>query len=405
MHPQSCRYNNNVPRVSFSCFALIACLIFVAGCGQSTDGTTGTAIPAPTKQHTPTAASGKSVLLQQIHMFNGSAGWAITYDPLNNARILHTTAGVTNWRDVTPVIGGQNSIIGKADFFDSMVAWATVSNPSNLFVYRTHNGGQTWEKFQLPDHGIGAGSIFFLNLQVGWILVGKGAAAGSEAVDVLYTGDGGMIWKIVSVTSYTNNSTTALPFGGDKSGISFVSTTTGWATGFTNADHFAWLYVTHDGGATWQHQAIPLPADAFQVSTLPPIFFNATSGLLPVIIPGPTSQTIDIEVTHDAGASWSATSPVPIAAIPGTINFVDMVHGWVAGNAHDVESNNYINSTVYSTSDGGEHWAHHIVKFGADITMLDFASPAQGWTIDELHFLYQTTDGGQTWTRVTPAVV
>ena len=89
---------------------------------------------------------------------------------------------------------------------------------------------------------------------------------------------------------------------GDKSGLSFVNETTGWATGFTAADNFAWLYITHDGGVTWQHQAIPLPANASQVSTIPPVFF--------------------------------------------------------------------------------------------------FVSQTQGWAIDSAQVLYQTTDGGQTWTKV-----
>ncbi|GAC1519176.1 MAG: hypothetical protein NVS3B14_21410 [Ktedonobacteraceae bacterium] len=338
-------------------------------------------------------------------MFNASAGWAITYNPSNKSRVLRTTAGVTHWRDVTPATGSQNSVIGGTDFFDPLTAWVAVAVPPNLFVYRTHDGGQTWQKARLPDQGIETGQIFILNAQTGWILVGKGAAAGSEAVDVLHTSDGGATWKIISVSNYsTGNNPTAIPFGGDKSGLSFVSATTGWITGFTPADNFAWLYATHDGGATWQHQAIPLPASAFQVSTMPPVFFNATDGILPVIIPGLEGQSITIEVTHDAGASWSATGPVPTSATAGTIDFVDALHGWVVSNTFDVKSNQYINSTVYSTDDGGEHWTHHNVKLSADITLIDFASPAQGWAIDSRQFLYQTTDGGQTWTKVTPIV-
>ena len=405
MHPGSHRYNNIITHVPCACFALIACLFFLASCGQPAGETAGTATPAPTRLSTPTGVAGKSVLLQEIHMFNASTGWAITYDPSNHSRIVHTTAGVTHWRDVTPATGSQNSIIGGTDFFDPMTAWVAVAATPNLFVYRTHDGGQTWKKAQLPDQSIGVGQIFFLNAQAGWILVGKGAAAGSEAVDVLHTSDGGATWKIISASDYnTANNPTAIPFGGDKSGLSFVSTTTGWITGFTAADNFAWLYVTHDGGVTWQHQAIPLPANASQVSTFPPVFFNATSGLLPAIIPSLAGQTVNIYVTHDGGASWNTTSPVPTSATAGTLDFIDAMHGWIVSNTFDVRSNQYINSMVYSTSDGGEHWTHHTVKLSADITMIDFASPTQGWAIDSLQFLYQTTDSGQTWTKVTPIV-
>ncbi len=36
----------------------------------------------------------------------------------------------------------------------------------------------------------------------------------------------------------------------------------------------------------------------------------------------------------------------------------------------------------------------------ADITMIDFVSQTRGWAIDSAQVLYQTTDGGQTWTKV-----
>ena len=338
-------------------------------------------------------------------MFNASTGWSLTYDPSNKNRVLRTTAGVTYWQDVTPAIDTQYPIIDGTDFLDPLTAWMAVDIAPHLFVYRTHDGGQTWQKAQLPGQGVGPGQLFFLNAQVGWILLGEGAAAGSEAVDVLHTSDGGATWKIISVSDYnTVNNPTALPFGGDKSGLSFVNETTGWATGFTAADNFAWLYVTHDGGATWRHQAIPLPANAVQISTFPPVFFSATDGLLPVIIPSLAGQTIDIYITRDAGASWSATGPVPASATAGTMDFVDAMHGWIASNTDDVSSNQYITSTVYSTSDGGEHWTAHRVKLGADMSTIDFASPTQGWAIDGLYSLYQTTDGGQTWTKVMPGV-
>ena len=346
-----------------------------------------------------TPATGKHAgPITYIHMFDANTGWAVTY---NTNRILHTTAGVTHWQDVTPPVDSQNSIIGGTDFFNRSTAWVTVIDGIRLFVYRTHDGGQSWQKAQPPDQSFGNFQIFFLNAQVGWIMVGKGAATGSEAVDVLHTSDGGVTWKVISVSNYnTANNPKGLPFGGDKSGLSFVNETTGWATGFTAADNFAWLYITHDGGVTWQHQSIPLPASASQVSTIPPVFFNATSGLLPVIIPSLAGQTINIYVTHDGGASWSATGPVPTSATAGTIDFVDALHGWIVSNTFDVKSNQYINSTVYRTGDGGHHWTRYTVRLNADITMIDFVSQTRGWAIDSAQVLYQTTDGGQTWTKI-----
>ncbi len=382
---------------------LISSLIFLASCGQQMPGTASNTIPAQatsTAFTKRTAVPGKPVALQAIHMFDARMGWAVAD---NTNRILHTTAGVTRWQDVSPPFDTSTPILAGTDFFNPWTAWVAVTEGTRLFVYHTRDGGQTWKKTQLPDQCIGNCQIDFITTQVGWMLVGKGAAAGSEAVDVLHTSDGGATWKVISVSSYnTLNNPTALPFGGDKSGISFVNATTGWVTGYSPVSQFAWLYITHDGGVIWQHQSIPLPADAFGVSILPPVFFNATDGILPVDLSGTQSDVFNIYVTHNGGASWSSTTPVSTPAIAGLIDFIDAAHGWLAGNTYAVASNQYDNSTVYRTSDGGQHWMQYIVKLNAAIAMIDFVSQAEGWAIDSTQALYQTIDGGQTWTKVTP---
>ncbi|HLZ60791.1 MAG TPA: hypothetical protein VKR06_27910 [Ktedonosporobacter sp.] len=400
MRPHTHSYNNHIPRVLYPWLALIACLFLLASCaiGQ----TTGKATPAPTRLSTPAKATGKAVSLQQIHMFNASTGWAITTDdPANGSfLILRTTTGATHWQDVTPPTSNQHPYFGGANFYDAMTAWVLMSP----IVYRTSDGGKTWQHTQLPDMGnqAGHGQLFFLNAHIGWIMAETGAATGNVAVDILHTSDGGATWKIISVTSYNTASPPVLPFAGDKSGLTFVNETTGWATGFTNRDNFAWLYITHDGGATWQHQDLPLPAQAYQVTTLPPTFFSATDALLPAIIPGQNGETVNIYATHDGGASWRPTNPIHTGW--GLIAIADAQDVWIINNADDPNSNQYAYSTLYTTNDGGGHWVQHTIKFSANATMIDFASPTDGWVIDEAQSLYQTSDGGQTWTKVIPTL-
>ncbi len=382
-----------------SSLLIILLALLLTSCGIGTP--TGAATPIPTRLSSATRVMGKVVHLQQVHMFNGSTGWAMTTsDPVNGkSSILHTTTGVAHWQEVTPAIGNHSSLIAGSDFFDALTAWVAVGGIP-MSVYRTHDGGQSWQQAQLPDQGSGDGKFFFLNAQVGWLMLGKGAATGNVGVDILRTSDGGASWKLISVTGYNTASPPALPFEGTKSGISFVSETTGWATSFTNRENFAWFYVTHDGGATWQHQGIPLPAQAIQVMTMPPSFFSATDGLLPAIIPSLAGETVTIYVTHDGGVSWHPTSPVHTGW--GLIALADTLHAWIVNESDDVKSNHYIHSTIYSTRDGGWHWTQHIVKFSANTTMIDFASPLQGWAIDSSDSLYQTTDGGQKWTKMIP---
>jgi photosystem II stability/assembly factor-like uncharacterized protein len=335
-------------------------------------------------------------------MFNANTGWSVTYDPLNHNHILHTTAGVTHWQDVTPAPGSQRAFMDATDFMDPMTTWVTVATGTHQFLYHTHDGGQSWQKAQLPDKEYDPIQIFFLNTQVGWIMFLNAATTGSMAVDLLHTSDGGASWKLISGCNFmTANNPTAIPCEGDKGGLSFLNEKVGWLTGFTN-ENLVLLYKTTDGGMTWHHQSLPLPVSAytFQISTMPPVFFNATSGFLPAIIPSTTGQITIIYVTHDGGATWHATTP--IATSVTALDFVDAMHGWIVTNTFDANTNQYNSTTIYQTNDGEEHWTQRNIKLGADITSIDFVSPIQGWAIDSLHSLYQTTDSGQTWTKVTP---
>ncbi len=101
---------------------------------------------------------------------------------------------------------------------------------------------------------------------------------------------------------------------------------------------------------------------------------------------------MDIYVTHDGGTTWKSTMPLPAAF--GTIDFVDMQHGWVTDGM-----------VLYSTSDGGQHWTK--LSPGANfeqVTDLSFVSSTTGWAIggqsNTSSFLLKTTDGGKTWTPI-----
>lgn len=375
-------------RLSLLCLPLLVALVVLASCGQPSF--------RPTQVSTPTGVTQKAVPFERLQMLTATTGWAITSDPSLAHRILHTQAGVKAWQDVTPRTAGQLSTLSATVFFDPVTAWLSAGST----LYRTHDAGSHWEQSQVPDQGT-VTHLFFLTQQLGWLLVEKAAFTGNMTVDLLRTTDGGASWKIISVSNTPPESNpTALPFQGTKSGPTFVNPTTGWVTGFTNTPNVPLLYITHDNGASWQHQEIALPNGAFQVTTIPPTFFNDKDGALPVIIPGASSQTVNLYITHDAGAHWNPTTAVPSPSFADNISMVDPMHSFIASNTFATNSNQYLQSTVSRTSDGGLHWTSSDVKLKADIVMINFVSPTLGWAIDSLHTLYQTTDSGRSWLKV-----
>ncbi len=333
-------------------------MILLSGCSQGTATTPGgptvttTTTTEPTATNTITTAptatntitTEPTIPLISIRMLNTNNGWALT-----RQSILLTTDGGLHWRDVSPanlsgIVGNQG--VRDGAFFDASTAWVSLdTNDGAVQILRTSDDGQHWET-TLLGNGI-PDRAHFVNAQDGWIEIDRGAAMGSEEVDIYQTTNGGQTWNMVSGTGHTGNSAAgSLPFSGDKTGISFKDTTTGWATGYSAATNFTWLYVTHDGGKTWQHQDLPLPQGISNVgTTTPPVFFGNT-GFLPVT----GSQRDEVlYVTHDGGITWKSTTPLPInmgsfSETNGVYVF-DVNHTWVSDG-----------NTFYSTLDGGQHW-------------------------------------------------
>ena len=162
------------------------------------------------------------------------------------------------------------------------------------------------------------------------------------------------------------------------------------------ANDLSWLYVSHDGGATWYQQSLPLPSrvPSAQLTLGSPTFFSGTDGVLPVIFSDPVTGrglATDIYATQDGGKTWMSTTPLPLASV--ATDFADRQHGWVTDGA-----------TLYRTSDGGLQWIK--LAPGASfkqVTLLDFVSSTLGWAVSEQgqnSLLLKTTNGGETWTPI-----
>jgi photosystem II stability/assembly factor-like uncharacterized protein len=367
---------------------LVGSLLFVFDLARrSNEGATGNT------SH-PSKLAGGSGSLISIHMIDLTTGWV-----LGEHVVLHTTDGGVQWKNVTPphTVLTRESI---ADFLTASLAWVTIPQTGTTTrVFWTADGGQTWQQSTVQATFLK--QITFIDSQHGWILAGWGATGGAaEAVGVFRTSDGGKTWSNVSNALPASTDIPPpghLPYGGRKSGIHFLNTSTGWITGTAVVNDLFWLFVSHDGGATWNQQLLSLPpgVPSAQLSFNSPTFFSDTDGVLPIIfsdlITGRGIAT-DIYVTHNGGATWKSTMPLPTAF--GTIDFVDMQHGWVTDGL-----------ALYTTSDGGQHWAK--LSPGANfkqVTGLSFVSSTTGWAIggqsNTSSILLKTTDGGTTWTSL-----
>lgn len=112
----------------------------------------------------------------------------------------------------------------------------------------------------------------------------------------------------------------------------------------------------------------------------------------------------EIVRTNDGGVTWYNLTPIGLSETGYSVEMfvLDADHVWV--QMPDYE-NYYSNGFLYHTSDGGMNWSSINTPFsGGDIQFLDANN---GWVLADLGVatgsnaiaVYQTTDGGTTWTR------
>lgn len=342
--------------------------------------------------------------LDSIHMVDALNGWAVT-DESRAQTLLRTSDGGVHWVDASPLkpSGGQ-TVEYQVTALNSLVAWVASSDatagasPGTTRIFRTVDAGRTWKSTAISSES--AISISFVNAGDGWVLANEGGAAGSMEVDIYHSTDGGQTWSKVESTRARDESS-GLPFAGDKTGLTFLNATKGWVTGSIAADDWMYLFVTVDAGRTWRQQGLPVPPQLtphWNDWTMPPTFFTARDGILPVLYStqgkanGNTLQAVVCYVTHDGGTTWTYTTPVAIT--PGnefSTSFVDVAHGWVTDG-----------TALYATSDGGRTWTRsRPAALLAGVKQLVLISRRVGLAVRRTPpFLVKTADGGRTWAPV-----
>jgi photosystem II stability/assembly factor-like uncharacterized protein len=363
------------------------------------------------------SATGTDTLhMETIHMVDAQSGWAT----LVESAVLRTTDGGTQWRDVSPLgKSGQRIRVWRFTALSALIAWVATpptGDPSTE-ILRTTDGGRTWRSVVGPAWAVR--SFSFINPHEGWFIdQGEWVWPHGSSQGIAHSTDGGETWT--GVTGFSSSSSF-------RDWIVFLNSTTGWMTEQSLIDHRLLLFVTHDGGRSWQRQEIPFPGVLTppyeQISAQPPKFLTATDGFLPVFYSvrndsGQETKIVAFYATHNGGITWKPVTPVTVSP-PWTLpNYAvaDMNHAWLTTGG-----------VLEATSDGGRHWAqlprnplfaiprnHTNPSMSPPVTQLDFISPDVGWAVRYASdfpasptppFLLKTLDGGRTWSPVNYTVL
>jgi photosystem II stability/assembly factor-like uncharacterized protein len=333
--------------------------------------------------------------LVEIHFLNELDGWGVT-----ETQIVRTNDGGITWYNVTPPDLTETGSTVETFILDNQHAWVQKPDfnnfPNNGLLYHTTDGGLTWTISSTPFSG---GDLSFIDVNNGWMLADLGVGAGSNAIAVFQTRDGGATWT----QTYTNdpnlsNAGDSLPLGGIKSGLTPLNMQTAWVSGVTYASGTVYLFRTDDGGHTWTPVTLELPAGAenfeLGIDKDQMQFVSATDGFLAVRMSGEATQTA-VYITNDAGNTWTLTPTlIPNA---GASEFLSAQEAII-----------YNGEQFYVTHDAARTWntVSPNIVFGDSFANMDFVNPNTGWviTVDPANHrsLNRTTDGGATWSPELP---
>jgi photosystem II stability/assembly factor-like uncharacterized protein len=363
-------------------------------------------------------------------MVSASVGWAIVEvgsespPPGRGAHVIRTTDGGAHW---TTVLGDGRQPI-DADVHGADGAWVlevdlarSTQSAQTVVVRSTTDGGHSWSTTPpLRVEGM-ASHLQFADVAHGWVFAAQvaGGAGGADVSRLYRTVDGGEDWQTVAPATQAGQTPGALgglpescPGGGPLSAPTFADAQRGWLGAFCDR---VFLYATRDGGLSWTPQALPAfpgpastaPAAILLYNTDPPQFTSPTDAVIFVhrgITTGANAlQDAAIAVSHDGGATWSATR-LPAAELQA--GFVDAKHGWMVaagpGGLTELRS-------LYTSADGGATWSRVSGPQDYFAGTISFVTPALGFIGGSAGpaapgLLLSTTDGGADWTPVAAAV-
>lgn len=328
-----------------------------------------------------------------IEMLDEVFGWALTEE-----KVIRTNDGGVTWYDVTPPGLTESGYLVFANFLDVNHAWVQFPDmnryPNGGTLYHTQDGGLTWDQFDTPFSG---GSLHFVDENNGWMMADLGVGAGSMAVSVFKTSDGGAGWeRVFSNDPNIEGAGDSLPLGGIKNFVLPLDETTAWVGGVIYAPGEIYLYRSSDGGKTWANVRVPLPegSSESELSVIAIEFITSLDGLLAIRKMSESPEFL-VYRTVDGGDTWEALD-------------VDFTGFGILETPSAEELVFYTEDQFYVTNDAGVTIQQIVpeLPFGTSVVDMSFVNSQTGWVIyadpSGTWILYKTTDSGATWIQQAP---
>lgn len=324
---------------------------------------------------------------QYFQMIDRNNGWAIG-ENMGENKVFITIDGGSTW--ITTSTSGIGDIRGWF-FMDSDHGWILYSNGT---LYRTENRGKNWDADEVP---FDMGKLFFINSNgkyEGWVLKEYGPASGNVPVDVYRLINNK--WTLIhkgELPNSTSASPNPLPYEGEKKSFIFLpDAKTGFIATERRDPGKSSLYMTTDGGYTWNKKDIPL------LSKLNDKYISVYSlKFVDGEIIWPISAFDDVKkdfailflVSKDNGNSWGEKTSFIYKNSPRKIYVLDKENWYVL-----------FENQLLKTNNGGHTWKK--LNIPQNTFQIQFIDNKIGWALASTSTgtnLFYSENGGYTWDK------
>ncbi len=355
--------------------------VMLAGCGVSRQGHSSA---RNSSSSAPVIVQHNLPLMLTLDMRSVKQGWALS----SKGDIYWTTNGGKSWR-LTQQVGISSSMAhmawlsGNGHTTSWIMFWHRGSHVVKLWT--TRDAGRQWNVLDTTVPAAAPINAESLMMNLSWF--------DGQGTMVLVTPNQNQsvgIWQLRPHRPTWQSVKTTFTFA-HVSGVQFVSPSTGYAVGFLPMANASPLWVTHNGGRTWQERSLPrtLQEKQWQLQLSTPILVGKTV-VIPELWLGSRPAQRSFALRRSTG--WTQTSLVPALTRVAWANSQD---AWVLTPEQ-----------LWMTQNGGLTWRSTAAPFLSQTVMgIDFVNGTTGWvwSVHKNHtVLWATRNAGASWQRVVP---
>jgi photosystem II stability/assembly factor-like uncharacterized protein len=370
--------------------------------------------PTPDPPRAPVPAQDRmqaadELIIQTIAMIDATTGWAIGGPGGLADSVLRTKDGGLSWDEVSPPepAGSEGPLMAAGGFIDASLAWivyhpeadARPGTQRSLKVWFTNDAGQHWRlsspvslEFVGAQHS--PAWVHFASPEQGWILARYGGSGMHRyPVYLLHSLDAGAYWEILE-DPYEGLWLQSCPKTGWAWHPSGIGLLTLGLCPFESAE----IELTTDAGATWSSIRLPFPPgeeERFGFSSCEaqsPLILSEQELLLGSECPLWEDEPETVHLLYhsqDLGESWQ------IQEYPGGSLYL-AERGVILALGRE----------LHRSDNGGTTWT--LIKQLAWDGQFSFVNALNGWAVarnDGEIALVHTLDGGKTWSLIEPELI